>query len=117
MLEITLVVSAVAAVGLIGFVATTFTPHLTAAIGLGILLLGLVLSVPTGVWYHVLLYRFVSARIALPRKWWLSPAKLHRHLTDAEQRRIRPWYRTGGVGFVLSVVGGLTAIAGLLLAR
>ncbi len=66
MLEITLVLGAVAAVGLIGLAATTFTPHLTAAIGLGILLLGLVLSVPTGVWYHVLLYRFVSAKIALP---------------------------------------------------
>ena len=103
MLEITLVLIAVAAVGLIGFVATTLTLHLTAAIGL--------------VWYHVLLYRFVSAKIPLPRKWWLSPATLHRHLTDAEQRRIRPWYRTGGVGFVLSVVGGLTAIAGLLLER
>ena len=78
MLEITLVLIAVAAVGLIGFVATTFTSHLMAAIGLGILLLGLVLSVPTGVWYHVLLYRFVSAKIPLPRKWWLSPAKLLR---------------------------------------
>jgi len=35
----------------------------------------------------------------------------------AGRRRIRPWYRLGGIGFVLSVVGGLAAIAGLLMAR
>ncbi len=117
MLETTLVLIAVVSVGLIGFVATMFTPHLMTAIGLGTLLLGLGLGVPTGFWYHVTLYRFVSARTPLPRKWWLSPSDLHRHLTDAEQRRINLWYRIGGAGFVLSVVGGLTAIAGLLLGR
>jgi len=45
----------------------------------------------------------------------MSPSELHVHLTDAERRRIYQWYRSGGVGFVLSVVGGLAAIAGLLL--
>jgi hypothetical protein len=65
----------------------------------------------------VVLYRIVSAKIAVPRKWWLSPSDLHVHLTDAERRRIRLWYRPGGIGFVLSVVGGVAAIAGLLMAR
>ena len=63
------------------------------------------------------LYRIVLAKIAVPRKRWLSPSDLHVHLTDAEQRRIRLWYRLGGIGFVLSVAGGLAAIAGLLMAR
>ena len=117
MLEITLVLIAVAAVGLVGFGATIFTPHLMTAIGLGTLLLGLLVGVPTGLWYHVILYRLVSAKTSLPRTWWLSPSDLHRHLTDAEQRRIRPWYRIGGIGFVLSVVGGIAAIAGLLIGR
>jgi hypothetical protein len=45
----------------------------------------------------------------------MSPSVLHIHLTDVERRRINLWYRLGGVGFVLSVVGGLAAIAGLLL--
>ena len=117
MLEITLVLIAVLAVGLSGFVGTIVTPRLMTAIGLGTLMLGLVVGVPTGFWYHVVLYRLASARIPLPSTWWLSPANLHRHLTDAERRRIRPWYRIGGVGFVLSVVGGLAAIAGLLMGR
>jgi hypothetical protein len=113
MLETTLVLLAVVTVALVGLV----TPGLMTAVGLGTLLLGLVMGLPTGLWYHVILYRYVSLKVPLPRTWWLSPSELHRHLTDAEQRRIAPWYRIGGVGFVLCVLGGLAAMAGLLLAR
>ena len=117
MLEITLVLIALVAAGLAGVSAAAVTPHLITAIGLSALCLGLVMGVPTGVWYHVVLYRYVSPKVPLPRKWWLSPAGLHRHLTAAEQRRIEPWYRIGGVGCVLCLVGGIAAIAGLLIAR
>ena len=86
-------------------------------LALGALLLGLAVGVPTGFWYHVMLYRLVSRKIPVPRRWWLSPSGLHVHLTDVEQRRIKPWNRLGGIGFVLSVVGGLAAIAAMLMAR
>jgi len=79
--------------------------------------LGLVVGVPTGFWHHAVLYRIVAARIAVPRAWWLAPSDPHVHLTDAEQRRIGLWYGLGGIGFVLSVAGGLAAIVGLLMAR
>jgi hypothetical protein len=117
MIEITLVLVALVAVGLVGFIGAAAAPGLIAAIGLGTLLLGLAVGVPTGFWYHVILYRCVSQKLPLSGTWWLSPATLHRHLTLAEERRIRPWYRTGGVGFVLCLVGGIAAIAGLLLGR
>jgi hypothetical protein len=117
MIEITLVLVALVAAGVIGLVGASVTPGLIAAIGVGALLLGLAVGVPTGLWYHVILYRCVSAKIALPPTWWLSPAALHRHLTPAETRRISPWNRVGGLGFVLCLVGGLAAIAGLLLGR
>lgn len=117
MLEATLVLTAVVAVGLVVLLATVLTAPVMIMLTLGTLVLGLVVGVPTGFWYHVLLYRIVSARIAVPRKWWLSPSALHVHLTDVEHRRIRLWYRLGGIGFVLSVAGGLAAIAGLLMAR
>jgi len=29
---------------------------------------------------------------------------------------VRPWFRLGGIGFALSLAGGLAAMAGLLLA-
>jgi hypothetical protein len=114
MMEIALVLGAVAAAGLAGLLAAVPPSSLITAAGLGTLALGLLIGVPTGFWYHVILYRVVSAKVPLPPRWWVSPARLHHHLTDAEQRRIRPWYRVGGVGFVLSVLGGLAAIAGLL---
>lgn len=117
MLETTLVLAAVVAVGLVVLLATVLTAPAMIVLAIGTLLLGLVVGVPTGFWYHVLLYRIVSAKISVPRRWWLSPSALHVHLTDPEQRRIRLWYRLGGIGFVLSVVGGLAAIAGLLMAR
>ncbi len=117
MLEITLVLAAIAAPGLVALFAPAFTSPLLAAIGLGTLLLGLVVGVPTGFWYHVVLYRIVSTKTRLPRTWWVFPSGLHRHLTSAEQRRVGLWYRIGGAGFVLSVAGGLVAIVGLLMAR
>jgi hypothetical protein len=117
MLETTLVLTAVVAVGLVVLLATVLTAPVMIMLAVGALLLGLVVGVPTGFRYHVVLYRIVSAKIAVPRRWWLSPSALHVHLTGAEQRRIWLWYRLGGIGFVLSVVGGLAAIAGLLMAR
>ena len=114
MLEITL---ALVAVVVIGFAVMLITPPFVTTVGMGALLLGLLVGVPTGLWYHVLLYRFVSAKTLVPRLWWLSPSELHRHLNEAEQQHIAPWYRVGGLGFVLSALGGLTAIVGLLMAR
>jgi hypothetical protein len=117
MLETTLVLAALASLGLVVLLATLLTPPVMILLALGALLLGLAVGVPTGFWYHVVLYRIVSRKVQVPRTWWLSPSGLHVHLTDAEQRRIKPWYRLGGIGFVLSLVGGLGAIAGLLMAR
>ena len=115
MLELGLVVVAIASVGMVGLMTSAFSYGVVTAIGLTTLSVGLLLGVPTGLWYHVVLYRFVASRVPVPSTWWLSPANLHRHLTDAEERHIRPWYRVGGVGFVLCVAGGAVAIAGLLL--
>jgi hypothetical protein len=117
MIELTLVLVGVVAVWLMSSLDASVTPTVIAALGVGALLVGLAMGVPTGLWYHVILYRFVSAKITLPRWWWLSPAALHRHLSAEEARRVYPWNRAGAVGFVLCLAGGLAAIAGLLLAR
>jgi hypothetical protein len=117
MLETTLVVVAVAAAGLAALVAPVVPSGIVTLLGLGTLGLGLVVGVSTGLWYHVMLYRIVSAKVMLPRTWWLSPSALHRHLSAGEARRITPWYRLGGLGFILCVAGGLAAIAGVLVAR
>jgi hypothetical protein len=117
MLEAVLVLSVLGSVGLILLLAMLLTPPVLVMLAIGIMVLGLVVGVPTGFWYHVLLYRLVAAKTPVPRRWWVSPAALHAHLTDAEERRIRLCYRLGGIGFVLSMVGGLAAIAALLILR
>ena len=114
MLEIALVLATIVAVGILGFLTTIFTPSLMTTIGLVMLALGLLLGVPTGFWYHVLLYRILSPRIALPPKWWWAPVDLHPLLTEQELARLTPWFTIGGIGFVFSIVGGLAAMAGLL---
>ena len=117
MLEATLVLAAVGAVGLVILLAALLTPPVLIVSAIGVLFLGLVVGVPTGFWYHVVLYRIVSAKAPVPSRWWVSPSALHVHLTEAEERRIRLWYRLGGIGFMLSMVGGLAAIAALLILR
>lgn len=117
MAEITLVLGALVLAGLVGLAGAIVAPFLIVVAGLAILAVGLLVGVPTGFWYHALLYRLVAAKQPLPRRWWLSPTDLHPQLTDAERRRITPWFRIGGVGFVLCVLGGLTAIAGAFLDR
>ncbi len=66
---------------------------------------GLLLGVPTGVWYHVRLYRALRARGVVASLWWLSPGKHHGLLSKEELRPVmRPFY-AGAVGFVLAVLG------------
>ena len=117
MLVITLVLITLVVVGLGGVTAAVVAPSLIATVGASVLLLGLAMALPTGIWYHVAIYRCVSAKMPLPTTWWFSPAGLHVHLTEIEQQRIRPWYRIGGIGFVLCLIGGGVAIGGVLLAR
>lgn len=114
MLEIALVLATIVTVGLLGFLTTIITPRLMTTIGIVTLMLGLFVGVPTGFWYHVLLYRVLSPRVALPPKWWWAPVDLHPLLTEQELARLKPWFTIGGIGFVLSIVGGLAAMAGLL---
>jgi hypothetical protein len=117
MLEAVLVLSTLGAVGLILLLAMLLTPPVLVMLAIGIMCLGLVVGVPTGFCYHAVLYQLVAAKAPVPRRWWLSPDALHVHLTDAEERSVRLWYRLGGIGFVLSMVGGLAAIATLLILR
>jgi hypothetical protein len=114
MLETALVLAAIGAIGVAGALPAMAVPSLVTLAGIGLLGIGLAVGLPAGLWYHVILYRFVSPKIRVPRAWWLSPLALHRHLTDAERHSIALWYRIGGLGFALSVAGGLAAIGGLL---
>ena len=114
MIEILLVLGALVAVGALGVLATVLTPALMTELGLWILLGGLVTGVPAGLWYHVVLYRTLARKMPLPATWWLAPVALHPHLAPHEYTPIKPWFMLGALGFTLSLVGGIAAIAGVL---
>lgn len=117
MLELLLVLAILAGLGGIALVTVVITPQLMIETGLWLLAGGLLVGIPTGLWYHVALYRALARRIALPPRWWRSPVELHGHLTPQDFRHIRPWFVAGAIGFVLCCVGGAGAIIGLLVLR
>ncbi len=115
-IETILVLCAIVAVGLVGLMATILTPELMTEWGLMALFAGLATGMPAGVWYHVLLYRsLVRGTMPVPDQWWVSPSDFHPRLAPEELARIKPWFVLGGIGFLVSVAGGMLAMAGLLL--
>jgi len=110
MLETLIVVLGVGAMLLLVFVPW---PWLLQA-GALVTALGLALGLPPGLVYHVRLRQALLRRGALPRRWWVEPARYHREL-DAEGRgRVLPWFVAGGVGFVVVVLGcGLVLLGAL----
>jgi hypothetical protein len=115
MLESVLVLGSLVAIGVFAAIATAITPHVMTVLGLWGLALGLAAGLPTGLWYHIALYRTLARKMTLPSKWWLAPTDLHVHLGKDEVGRLRPWFLVGGLGFVVSLIGGLAAMAGMLL--
>ena len=116
MLESLLVIGLVALVSGVAAVAFAFGWITIALGGLVCAAVGLILGVPTGVYYHVALYRCLTPRGVLPARWWWNPTKYHRYLTIDEQRLVMRWFYAGGAGFGLVVLGGVLTFVGVMLA-
>ena len=117
MIEVTLLVAALVGMGFVGYLVTILTPHLVHNIGFLMLAVGLLVGLPTGLWYHVLLHRTLRKNGPIPDRWWIHPTRFHSRLTPEEYRRIRTWFLFGGLGYTLAVGGGLAAIVGILIER
>jgi len=117
MLELLLVLGGIVGIGLIGLISLVITPQLMIELGLWVLAGGLLVGIPTGLWYHVVLYRQLATRMTLPPGWWRAPVELHAQLTPFQFRRVRPWFLLGAVGFLLCCLGGAAAIIGLVVIK
>lgn len=79
-------------------------------VAVGFLLVG---SLAGGL-YHLRLHRVLSARDALPPRWWIDPTKLHKKLSDAERERVLPAFIFGAAAFGLCVLGCGAMVSGLV---
>ena len=117
MLELLLVLGSLVGLCVIALITVAITPQVMIGLGFWVLAIGLLVGIPTGLWYHVTLYRQLAPRTTLPARWWRAPVELHVQLTPGELRRVRPWFLAGAVGFLLCCAGGVAAIAGLLVIK
>ena len=83
-------------------------------IGALLIAAGFLEGVPTGLYYHILLKRYVSQRTQMPARWWIFPARYHRHLLEGEARKVLWFFRAGALGFFVIVCGILMVLAALL---
>lgn len=68
MIEVLLVLGMLVVIGLTGLLAGVLTPLRMVELGLWVLALGLLIGIPMGWWYHVVLYRILASRVALPSR-------------------------------------------------
>ena len=71
--------------------------------GVALCAIGMLVGVPTGVVYHVLLYRELKPRDALDPDWIWNPIDHNERLTEAERKRVLPLAYVGAAG--LGVIG------------
>ncbi len=82
--------------------------------GFVVSVLSLLLGSIAGALYHRRLHQCLSARDALPPRWWIEPTKLHRELTDEERVRTMPPFYVGAAAFGVCVLGCVAMVSGLL---
>jgi hypothetical protein len=111
MTEAAIVLGLVLTLMLVGTLAVSLAWTTFVLAGVALMALGFVVGVPTGVYYHVVLYRCLAPRGPLPRGWLWSPVRLHTQLFEHERRAVMRWFYLGGSGFALIVLGG--ALVGL----
>jgi hypothetical protein len=115
MLELILVIAIVTLIMAIRWIAEASVSGSTLTLlGLSVLTAGIVEGIPTGFYYHIVLYRLLRPRGKLPPGWWISPSQYHVHLNPEEARQVRRWFFLGGMGFLLCIAGGVMALSGIV---
>ena len=117
MTEAVIVVGLVIALVVTGTLVVTLAWTTLVLAGAGLIAIGFALGVPTGIYYHVALYRKLAPRDALPARWYWSPVRYHALLRDDERLSVLSWFYLGATGFLLIVTGGAVMALGLAFAR
>lgn len=71
-----------------------------------------VIGLFAGIGYHITLYRALQP--TPPRLWWWSPTHMHERLSDAQRRRVIPWFVVGASGFCGAMLGAAAFLSAAL---
>jgi hypothetical protein len=94
-----------------------FTPWETLYYnGIWVTVAGFIVGVPTGLFYHVRLYRLLNPRGELPRGWYWRPLRFNAHLRPEERTGVMAWCYIGGLGFAIICLGLVMMGAGVSMA-
>jgi len=100
---------------LLGLGALAMLPwEMLRTVGFAGVILGMASGVPTGVWYHVELYRALVVARADRKGWIWNPVAFHRKVPRHARRRFLGWFYAGGLSFVVIVIGIVLATAGVI---
>jgi hypothetical protein len=116
MAELLLVLAAVGLVSALGLVVPLVPPEWLVEAGFWVTGAGLLLGLPTSLWWHLLLRARLLRGGRLPARWWLRPVSLHASLAPAERPAVLLWFYLGGIGFVLACAGCLLIGSGVVAA-
>ncbi len=86
-------------------------------VGVWFVTLGFLIGVPTGIIYHIQLYRVLKSHDVLPKGWIWRPTKLHSLLPKGERLRVLAWGIIGGLGFFAIVIGQFLLFASIILVQ
>src|SRR5262245_59755595 len=105
MIEIALIVGVIALVIGVTALFALVSWYILFGLGIGLIALGMLIGVPTGFWFHVVLYRVMREKHIVQPRWWLRPIGIFEALSADDRRRVAPWMYAGGAGFVIALVG------------
>ncbi len=103
MLEVGLVMGAIAALSGAVWAWSAVGPDALLATGFWLVAAGLVFGLPTGLLYHIELRRSLLGR--LPQRWWLHPIALHPLVPAEAAFRVMAWCRLGALGCAVAFLG------------
>jgi len=111
--EATLVLATLLALGLGSAAWTTLDADMLLRLGFWLVVAGLGFGLPTGAVYHLALHRSLERVGRLPARWWLNPTAHHRHLPRSDAPRVLAWCRAGALGCAVVFVGCAVAALGI----
>ncbi|MEK7851311.1 MAG: hypothetical protein AAB275_05470 [Deltaproteobacteria bacterium] len=82
-----------------------FSGAIILAAGVTLIAIGLILGVPIGFYYHLLLFQRKKLLGLELKGWWISPRRYHEYLPEKERRILNRWFWIGAVFFNIAMIG------------